>query len=215
MAWHFPMARLSPRSTMSRVQLILSRSTSPVARCWISWVTVNIDLTILYRQGGLASSAGIPTMTDSGLSPHRDHAISTNISGGVGGWLSDAASCGTTSQIRVVCEVIWVVVVVCSTGCLSPWAANRDPLGQAHWLLLWLQSHGAGSTSWGRAGSAGQGKLISTQMEVRVSLRTSSSIKETSGFITCQSSNTLSVKWQGLPGTGSWVFSNHYWMAFT
>ena len=62
------------------------------------------------------------------MSPHRDCTISANTSRGVRGCLSDFASCSTTSWIRVVCEVIWVVVGVCRTGHLSPWATNRDPL---------------------------------------------------------------------------------------
>ena len=156
---------------------------------------------------GLASSAGIPAMTYGGLSPCRDHTIPTNPGGRVWGWLSDFASHNTTLLVGVVCKVIWVVVVVHSTGHVSPWAADRDPLGQAQELLLKLQSCGAGSASWG--------KLISTQLKGWVPLRTSSSIIEVSSSITCQSSNTLPAKWQGLLGTSSWAFSTQCWGTFT
>ena len=140
-----------------------------------------------------------------GCSPHRDHAISANPGGGVRGWLSDFTGCNTTSWVRVVCEVIWAVVVVHSTDCLTM-GHQQGLLGWAKQLLLQLQSHGAGLANWGRAGSASWGKLISTQLEGRAPLRTSSSIKETSSSIACQSSNMLSTKQQGLLGTGCWVF---------
>ena len=53
--------------------------------------------------------------------------------------------------------------------------------------------------------------LSSTQLEGAVATRTSSSVKENSGFITHWSSTTLSAKWQGLLGIGSWIFSTQYW----
>ena len=133
-------------------------------------------------------------MTNGKLSPHRDHAISTNPGRGVRGWLLDSTSHGTISWVGVACKVIWVVVVVCSTGHLSPWAADRDPQCRPSSFCYGLQSHSAGLASQGRAGSASWGKLISTQLEGKVSLRTYSSVKETSGFITCQHSNTLFTK---------------------
>ena len=207
MAGWSPTAGPNPRSTMQRVQLIISRNTSPVVGHWISWVAVTINPIISYGLGGSASSAGIPVVPLQGL--HNFHKPWQRGRG----WHLDSTSHGATSQVRVVCEVIWAVVVVCHTGHISQWAAKRDPLGQAWWLLLWLQSHWAGSASQGEAGSGGQGEVISTQLEARASLRTSSSVKETSGSITQQSSTMLSVTWQGSLGTGGWAFSTQYWRA--
>ena len=149
---------------------------------------------------GSAFSAGIPVMTDNGLSPHRDHAISTNSDGGHGGM-----GLGCTS-IFSWGEAVGISAFLVLMGQLTPWAIDRDPLGWAQQLLLWLWS------CW--ASSAGWGKLISIQLEGRASLRTSSSVKETSGSITCQSSNTLSTKQQGLLGISSCTFSAQYWRAF-
>ena len=90
---------------------------------------------------------------------------------------------------------------------LMPWAANRDPLGQAQQFLLWLWlwSH--------RAGSASLGELNSTQLEGTVAAETSSSIKETSSSIACWSSTTLSTRWHGSLGISGWALSTQYWSA--
>ena len=145
-------------------------------------------------------------MTHGGWSPHRDQVISANPGRGVKDWLSDSASHGSASWDGVACKVFWVVAVVCGTGCLLPQAANRDPLEWAQWVLLWLCSH------W--MGSADLDEVIFTQLEDRASLRTSSFVKVVNGSTTCQSSSTLSAKWQDLLGIGSWAFSTQYWRAF-
>ena len=201
------MARWSPttgpghRSTALRVQLIIFMSISPVVGCWISQFTVSINP--IWARDWPVQLRSIPAMTSGGLSSHRNCAISTNPGGGVRAWLSDFAGCDTTSQVGVVCEVIWAVVTVGGTGHLLPLATNRDLLRCAQWLLLWLWSY------W--AGSAGQGEVISTQLEGKASLRTSSSVKETISSIAWQSSTMLSATWWGLLGTGSWAFSAQYW----
>ena len=74
------------------------------------------------------------------------------------GWLLDSACHGTTSQVRASYQlVIWVVAVVCGPGCLSPYAAEKDPLEWAQWILLWLCS------LW--VGSADLDGMIFTQLE--------------------------------------------------
>ena len=101
-------------------------------------------------------------------------------------------------------------LILVGAGQLLPQAANKDPLGQAYVLWLWLQ------LQWGSAGvgSASLGELTSTQLEGSGVTRTSSSIKVTSGSIACWISNTLSTKWWGSLEIGSWAFSTQYWRAF-
>ena len=119
-------------------------------------------------------------------SPCRARVISTNLGGGHGSWLDYSSifwkgAVGTSASLVVM-------------GQSMPWATDGDPLGWAKWLLLWLQSC--------RTGFASLDKLTSTQLEGAVAAKTSSSVKETSGSITCQSSTTLSARWCGSLGIG-------------
>ena len=74
---------------------------------------------------------------------------------------------------------LWEVTLVISPHALL----TGIPLGQAWLLLLHLQSHWASLVGQGKAGSTGEGEVISTQLEAGVSLRTSLSMKETTGSI--------------------------------
>ena len=84
------------------------------------------------------------------------------------------------------------VAMVCGPGHPPPWAAKKDPLEWAQWVLLWLHS------CW--VGSANLDGMIFTQLECRTSSRTSLSVKVVSSSIVCCSCKTLSANWQGLPG---------------
>ena len=151
----------SPRPTILSAHDCILMNTSPIVGCQSRWVTVMAGLMTSYRS--MTSSGRMP-MIDGGLlsmgsSPHRACMISTNLGRGHGGLLSDHDD--IISWSRVVGTSIFVVVV----GCLSPWAADRDPLGWA-WLLqmhLWLQLHsGQGSHE---TGSIGLGKLTCIQSD--------------------------------------------------
>ena len=129
MAWQSPTAGSSPRSTMLRVQLIMSRSISPMVG--VGSVELLVMLILWSHLGwvGQPLQLGSQQWPTVGCPPCRVCAISANLGRGVGGWLSDFTGCGTTSWVRVVCEEVWAEVVVSSTGHFLPWAANRDPLG--------------------------------------------------------------------------------------
>ena len=174
----------------------------PEVGCQNRWVMVTQDPSTSI--GFLASSGGIwttvvgPLSTDS--SPCRAQVISANPGGGHGDSWWDCSSmfsweeaAGTSVSSVVISQPL-------------PWAADRDLLEWAQQLLLWLWlqwgSHGVGSVS--------LGKLISTQLEGTVAVRTSS-IKETSSSITHWSSTTLSDRWWGSSGIGSCAFSSQYW----
>ena len=62
--------------------------------------------------GSSASSGGMPAMNNGGQPPTAIEWVPQIPGRGVGGWLSDSTCHSTTSWVRVVCEVVWVVVVV-------------------------------------------------------------------------------------------------------
>ena len=136
-------------------------------------------------------------------SPHRVLMISTNL-----GWGHEDLRCDCCS-ITFWGGVASSSLPLVAYGWSLLWAASRDPFGWACvlWLQLWLQ------LQWGstRVGSASLGKVTSTQLEGAGVERTS--VKVTRDSIAHQSSNTLSTKWRGSPGIGSWAFSAQYWRA--
>ena len=118
------------------------------------------------------------------FSPNRACAISANPGGRHEGlWLD--VDCGSIISWD---GVVGASVFMVALGHLPLWAANKDPLGQAWQLLLWLQWVSCGT------GSISLGELTSTQLEGAMATKTSTSVKETRGSITHQSSTTLSAR---------------------
>ena len=114
-------------------------------------------------------------------SPYRAWEISANLGRGPRGLQWDCRSALSWE------EAAGMSITLVVMGHSMPWATDRGPLQWVWQLLLLLQLW------WGfcRVGSASLNKLTSTQLESMVAVKTSSSIKETSGSITCQSSTTL------------------------
>ena len=132
----------------SHVHKTMLTNIAPIVGCQISWVTIMADPMTSY--GSMTSLGGMPVMTDGlllsmGPSPHRACAISVNLDRGHGGlWLD--VDCGSiiswggvvgTSVFAVACMAVAV-------DQLSLWAVDRDPLGQAWLLQLWLRTTSQG-----------------------------------------------------------------------
>ena len=107
-----------------------------------------------------------------------------------------SSCCGSTFRAGETDGLATQVVAV-GFNCPMLWLTMNAPLAQALWLLLQLCSKVVG-------GSINE-DIILTQLEGRLSSRTSASLNEVRGSMAHQSFGTLSTSWQDLPGIGSWV----------
>ena len=138
----------------------------------------------------MASSVGMPVMTGSGLlsmdsSFLRVLVISTKL-GEHRGWESDEGWCGIKSCGGVASTSAVVVAhMAVVAGWPSLWVTDTAPLGWA--LMLWVQLF------WDSCGnvSINHGEITSIQLEGTLVMKISSSFKEMSSSIVCQSSCTL------------------------
>ena len=121
----------SPRSTILSAQDCMSRYIAPVVGCQSRCITITITTDPMPSYGSITSLGRMP-MTNGrplsiGSSPCIACTISENPGGGHGGFWLDA-DCGSIISFGGVVGMSIFAVVVDQP---SPWAANRDPLGQA------------------------------------------------------------------------------------
>ena len=98
-----------------------------------------MDSAIQIGPCSLASSSGMLVTSWDGLSPHRDHAISTNPSSGADHQLFPSSHCDSAHWVGTG-DGLAVWLVAAGFECPTPWGTVNVPLAQALWFLLWLLS---------------------------------------------------------------------------
>ena len=178
---------------------------APETACWNSLAENIVHPAICMVSCSLANSWGMPVTTWGKLSPCRNLSISVNPGGGVCHQLLVFSCCDSTFWVGMGDGLTtWLVAVGFKYP--MPQATANVPLAQALRLLLQLHSREVGRSM----GSDVWEDVILTQLDGRVSSRTSALVNMVSGSMACQSSSTFSASWQGSAGSGGWASSTQY-----